>query len=379
MTETVIRRTARAGAGGPPAQSPTTSSPASSTIRYSAASTAFMTSGWGDPEEIPLPPAPPAGRLAARRDLLRARLPGPLPAVVPAGPGTAPQRRPVLPVPAGQRLRLADRRPDPRRRAVLDPGSAAGDVLFLPPPSGRDDGEFYRDSAAGELWVGGRPSLEARAAALGVACRPLAELPAALAAAGRALVPRGFDAEAEQQVDRGRAGAGRRADGDRFGAAAGQGRVGDQRSCARAIDATHRRLRRRGRAAQRHGGRAGLTERHVEGAFFRRARLEGNGAGYHTIAASGPHATILHWNRNDGPLRAGDLLLLDAGVELHLALHRRRHPDLPGQRPASPRCSARCTTIVLRRPGGRPWPQLRPGADYRGLPPGRAPGCWPRA
>ena len=45
---------------------------------------------------------------------------------------------------------------------LLDPGSAAGDVLFLVPPSGREDGEFYRDSAAGELWVGGRPRGGAR-------------------------------------------------------------------------------------------------------------------------------------------------------------------------------------------------------------------------
>ena len=34
-----------------------------------------------------------------------------------------------------------------------------------------------------------------------------------------------------------------------------------------------------------------------------------------TIAASGSHACVLHWTRNDGPLKKGDLLLLDAGVE----------------------------------------------------------------
>ncbi|NEE24854.1 M24 family metallopeptidase, partial [Streptomyces sp. SID7982] len=28
-----------------------------------------------------------------------------------------------------------------------------------------------------------------------------------------------------------------------------------------------------------------------------------------------PHATTLHWVRNDGAVRAGELLLLDAGVE----------------------------------------------------------------
>jgi Xaa-Pro aminopeptidase len=57
-------------------------------------------------------------------------------------------------------------------------------------------------------------------------------------------------------------------------------------------------------------------ERLVEGAFASRARLEGNGVGYDTIAASGAHACILHWTRNDGTVDSGDLILIDAGVEL---------------------------------------------------------------
>ena len=57
-------------------------------------------------------------------------------------------------------------------------------------------------------------------------------------------------------------------------------------------------------------------ERVIEGVFAHRARLEGNGTGYDTIAASGPHACTLHWIRNDGPVREGDLVLIDAGVEL---------------------------------------------------------------
>ena len=115
---------------------------------------------------------------------------------------------------------------------LLDPGSAAGDVLFLLPPSGRDNGEFYRDSAAGELWVGGRPSLEARAAALGVACRPLAELPAALAAAGRALVSARLRRRGRAAGDRGRAGAGRRADGDPVRSCGWSRTSGRSASCA---------------------------------------------------------------------------------------------------------------------------------------------------
>jgi Xaa-Pro aminopeptidase len=54
----------------------------------------------------------------------------------------------------------------------------------------------------------------------------------------------------------------------------------------------------------------------VEGTFNRRARAEGNTVGYDTIAAAGPHACILHWTRNDGPVVPGDLILIDAGIEL---------------------------------------------------------------
>lgn len=57
------------------------------------------------------------------------------------------------------------------------------------------------------------------------------------------------------------------------------------------------------------------SERYIEGTFFLRARIEGNDIGYGSICAAGPHATTLHWVRNDGAVRSGELLLLDAGVE----------------------------------------------------------------
>ena len=57
-------------------------------------------------------------------------------------------------------------------------------------------------------------------------------------------------------------------------------------------------------------------ERVVEGAFGAVAREEGNGLGYDTIAASGNHANTLHWIDNDGPVNEGDLILVDAGVEV---------------------------------------------------------------
>jgi len=56
-------------------------------------------------------------------------------------------------------------------------------------------------------------------------------------------------------------------------------------------------------------------ERWIEGTFWRRARAEGNDVGYTSIAATGPHATTLHWIENDGPVVDGTLMLLDMGVE----------------------------------------------------------------
>ena len=109
---------------------------------------------------------------------------------------------------------------------------------------------------------------------------------------------------------------------------------------------------------------AELTERHVEGAFSARARIEGNGVGYHPIAACGAHATILHWNRNDGPLRAGELLLLDAGVEVRSLYTADVTRTFPVNGRLRARCSARCTTIVLAAQEAA-MAELRPGADFK--------------
>ncbi len=84
------------------------------------------------------------------------------------------------------------------------------------------------------------------------------------------------------------------------------------RNCRNAIDATQRGFEDVIRALP-----TAPTERHVEGVFNLRARVDGNDVGYGTIAASGAHACTLHWTANDGVLRPSELLLLDAGVEAH--------------------------------------------------------------
>ncbi|NDA96094.1 MAG: Xaa-Pro dipeptidase, partial [Actinobacteria bacterium] len=82
----------------------------------------------------------------------------------------------------------------------------------------------------------------------------------------------------------------------------------------KAIDSTHRGFEDMIRSIPGAVGKK-RGERLVEGAFFTRARYEGNDLGYDSIVAAGSHACVLHWIRNDGELRNGELVLIDAGVE----------------------------------------------------------------
>ncbi len=77
----------------------------------------------------------------------------------------------------------------------------------------------------------------------------------------------------------------------------------------------------------------------MEGTFGRVARHLGNEVGYGSICAAGDHANTLHWVRNDGDLRPGELILIDAGIEVDslYTADITRTPDLGNllSRPAS--------------------------------------------
>jgi Xaa-Pro aminopeptidase len=106
-----------------------------------------------------------------------------------------------------------------------------------------------------------------------------------------------------------------------------------------------------------------MGERMVEGIFATRARVDGNNVGYNVIAASGANATTLHWTRNDGPVRQGDLLLLDAGVE-----NRRLYTaDITRTMPVSGRFSPRQREIyqLVLRAQEAGIAAVRPGAPYK--------------
>jgi len=319
----------------------------------------FMSAGWGEQPEASAAPAPPAAVLAARRDQLRAHLPAPLPVVVPAGQPSRRNDDQFYPFrPSSDYVWLTGDQ-SPAGVLILDPSSAAGDALFVVPPSRRDNGEFWTDAASGELWVGRRHSLESRAEALGITCRPLAELPERLTGLGEAIVSRGFDGSVERQITSADPvlDAELAAVFSELRLVKDEWEVGQLRA---AVDATTLGFC---DVATLMLGRPGLTERHVEAAFTSRSRLEGNGVGYHTIAAAGAHATTLHWNRNDGPLGAGDLILLDAGVEAR-SLYT---ADVTRTFPVSGRFSAMQRRVygyvLAAQEAGLA--ALRPGADFR--------------
>lgn len=222
----------------------------------------------------------------------------------------------------------ADREPD--AVLVLEPRDGEGHdaVLYFRPRAGRDTEEFYADARYGELWVGVRPSLEEVEAELELICRHIDELSGAISkdvgTVGLRVV-RDADTDVTAMVDEARS----QVESSESSAAV-------ERDEDLAVTLSEMRLikdeweieqMRLACAATAEGFAAiarglpdavakGRGERWVEGQFGLVARHSGNGVGYESIAASGDHACTLHWIRNDGEVRDGDLLLVDAGVEV---------------------------------------------------------------
>jgi Xaa-Pro aminopeptidase len=177
--------------------------------------------------------------------------------------------------------------------------SAHHSSLYFRPTAGRNTEEFFTNAAIGEFWVGPRPGLEAVSALLDIETKDLASLDDLLSKLPDDSVLRLSDAEFLQFVDE------LRLIKDDYEIEQMRGAV------AASVDGFNDVLRALPWAMAHERG-----ERVIESAFFARARMDGNDLGYETIAAAGSHACILHWIQNDGPVKPGELLLLDAGVEL---------------------------------------------------------------
>ncbi len=171
--------------------------------------------------------------------------------------------------------------------------------VFFRKTAGRETEEFFTNSSIGEFWVGQRPGLAAVSALLGIETRDLSDLDNVLSELPDELVIRLDNLDLAQYLDE------LRLVKDEYEIEQMRGAV------AASVEGFHDILRAIPQAMNHERG-----ERVIEAAFFARARLDGNDIGYETIAASGAHSCILHWTQNDGSVKAGDLLLVDAGVEL---------------------------------------------------------------
>jgi Xaa-Pro aminopeptidase len=293
----------------------------------------YISSEWAEHPDLTPSPRTAAPYAAARRQRISAQYPGTR-LIVPAGPARVRSNDTDHPYRAHSAFAYltgwgSDAVPD--SVLVFEPTAEGHDAtLYFRAAAGRDTTEFYANPALGEFWTGPRPSLSHVAADLGLATLDLADLETVLetvleTSGASTLVVRDADPGLTDQID-----------GRRLLTAVDAEAVDDEADAALASDLSELRFvkddwelseMRAAVAATKRGFDEIIAdlpaaiavergERIVEGTFNRRARLDGNAVGYDTIAASGPHACYLHWTRNDGPVVPGDLLLVDAGVEL---------------------------------------------------------------
>lgn len=276
---------------GPPGELATTSYDAD----VSLALTAFMRDGWAEPAEPRLEPAEVAPYTAKRRAALSAAYPDRA-IVVPAGRPKIRNNDVPYPFRANSDFIWLTGSGEPDSVLVMVPdGDGHSSTLFARRPAPRSESEeFYRDRFYGTLWTGPRPSLDEVAATFAITTRPLSELDDAL---------RGLDTPL--RLD----------DAELSTALADLRLVKDEWEIAQLAAACDASVRGFADVVRELAAAKQTSERWIEGTFWRRARVDGNDAGYGTIAAAGTHACVLHWTRDDGPVRDGDLLLLDAGVE----------------------------------------------------------------
>jgi len=201
----------------------------------------------------------------------------------------------------------------PESVLILEPKKNGHEAfLFIHPRSPRDSEEFYRDRVHGEFWVGRRMTLDETKIRYGIETRDIETLKKYLDDDSTIIV-RGEDSLVDKAISKRKK---KEAELDVF--------LSEMRlikdsfeitELQEAVNATGRGFEDMVKVFDSATGvRRG--ERIIEGAFFSRARLEGNELGYDSIVASGSHACILHWMRNDGDVLDGDLILIDAGVEL---------------------------------------------------------------
>jgi Xaa-Pro aminopeptidase len=274
--------------------------------------TAMIAEGW-DPIEVAAPIVPGAAAAAARHRAALSQAIGPHDVVVFAG--HAPHRNNDC---------FFDYRGDSNfiwltgcqlefaALVLRAHGTGHDAILYAPAPARPGEQNFFASAAYGELWVGPSAGLADYEAALGLAVRPLGDLPLVLDALSEPYVSgtvhsdelRQHGLTATAELDRVLALTRMFKDEWEIGQlrAAVDASVGGFQAVASALPEAIARPR---------------GERWLQATFDRHARTYGNGPGYASIVGSGPHAPTLHWVRCDGDIDPEAPLLLDMGVETH--------------------------------------------------------------
>lgn len=290
---------------------------ASHDLPISEALAAFMKDGWADTEQRGLKPLAVAPFAAARRAKLSALFPGQR-MVIPAGTFKVRANDTDYRFRADSAFAHLTGIPGaemvPDTVLVLEPTeSGHQSYLFLHPRSPKTTNEFYRDRHHGEMWVGRRLTINEAKALYAIDVRHIDELDGLLKEPVSTLALRGEDPAVDKMLPPARD------EEIDFQIALSELRlIKDeyeikelQAACDASALGFEDVVRSLPKAVKEQRG-----ERVIEGAFHARARLEGNDLGYDVIAASGSHACVLHWIRNDGAVKDGELLLLDAGIEM---------------------------------------------------------------
>ena len=186
-------------------------------------------------------------------------------------------------------------------------------LLFIHPRSPRDNNEFYKNTRYGEFWVGRTMTLDETETKYALQVNQIESIEEFLSDKKETLLVRGQDPaidklvveDAESEKEFLNYISVMRAVKDKY----------EIDEMQKAIDASVRGF---ADMVQIFPAATAVPrgERVVEAAFYGRARLEGNDNGYPSVVASGAHACILHWIKNDGDVLQGDLILIDAGVEV---------------------------------------------------------------
>ena len=276
----------------------------------------FMRSGWSASDLDDLQPLEVVTYAYARRQVLSAAFPG-IRLVLPAGGykvranDTDYQYRPHSAFAYYSGVQGADSTAD--AVLVMEPTEGGHlTYLYIHPRSTRDTDAFYRDAKYGELWVGRRYTLAEAKARYQIDTRLVNDLEGFLKEERETLIIRGEDAMVDGAVKK------HEREEEFVTFVSEQRLVKDPYEIAemqKAVDASALGFNDvisviPAAVATPRG------ERVLEAAFYGRARVLGNDLGYSTIVGAGAHACVLHWIRNDGDVHMGELVLVDAGVEV---------------------------------------------------------------